>query len=87
MMNTVNNPGEEGIRAARRDAQEWRYSDNNTFRTLPPTKEVHDGKPVLVTVCEEYVDGRWEGFVSVAPLPTEAEKAAARAYRRGQIGR
>jgi hypothetical protein len=64
----MNSPAQQGIRAARRDSLPWQYSDNNTFRTLAPTKAVVNGKPVLLTQCEEYVGGRWEGFVSVAPI-------------------
>jgi hypothetical protein len=60
-------PADEGIRAARRDALPWTYSDNGLFRKLPPVATFRDGQPVWMTECEEYIEGRWEGFVSIAP--------------------
>ena len=25
----------------------------------------HNGKPIWLTVCEEFIAGRWEGFVAI----------------------
>jgi hypothetical protein len=60
-------PADEGIRAAKRDARPWVYSADRTFRQLPPVATDHEGQPIWLTECEEYVEGRWEGFVSIAP--------------------
>lgn len=35
------------------------------FRQGYPERTVHHGKPIIIRVCEELVDGRWEGFVSI----------------------
>jgi hypothetical protein len=32
------------------------------------TLKDHTGKLVIVTVCEDLVEGRWEPFVSVRPV-------------------
>jgi len=38
------------------------------FRMSEPTITFHDGKAYFIRVCEEFVDGRWEGFVSMQPV-------------------
>jgi hypothetical protein len=40
------------------------YSDP-TFRTYAPETVVEDGKVITLQLCEEWVGGRWEGFISI----------------------
>jgi hypothetical protein len=35
------------------------------FRTYAPETVVEDGKVVVLQLCEELVEGRWEGFISI----------------------
>ena len=37
------------------------------FRISEPTFTFHDCKAYLIRTCEEFVDGRWEAFVSMEP--------------------
>ncbi len=37
------------------------------FKQGPKVAAVHNGKKIWYRVCEELVDGRWEGFVSISP--------------------
>jgi len=46
----------------------WQYSDDGTFRWLPPNPTYHNGKPYMLVECAEWVEGRWEGFVAMHPL-------------------
>jgi hypothetical protein len=38
---------------------------SNDFRESEPIATVHEGKPIWLTVCEEFIEGKWEGFVSI----------------------
>lgn len=58
-------PAEQGIQVAKHDALPWKYSDRGMFRSLPEVSTIHNGKPVWMEESEEYIDGRWEGFVSI----------------------
>jgi hypothetical protein len=42
--------------------------EQQDFRMSEPTITFHDGKAYLILVCEEFVNGRWEGFVSMQPM-------------------
>jgi len=44
------------------------------FRMSKPTITFHDGKAYLVRVCEEFVNGRWEGFASMVPVNDGSER-------------
>jgi hypothetical protein len=44
------------------------------FRMSEPTITFHDGKAYLIRTCEEFVNGRWEGFVSVEPVKDASER-------------
>lgn len=35
------------------------------FRTYAPEAVVEHGKVVVLQLCEELVEGRWEGFISI----------------------
>ncbi len=35
------------------------------FRTYAPETVVEDGKVIVLQLCEEWVEGRWEGFISI----------------------
>jgi hypothetical protein len=35
------------------------------FRESEPQATIHNGEMIWLTVCEELVEGRWEGFVSI----------------------
>lgn len=35
------------------------------FRTRPPVRVMLRGIPFMLTKCEELVDGRWEGFITL----------------------
>jgi hypothetical protein len=39
-----------------------------------PSITFHDGKAHLIRMCEEFVDGRWEPFVSMEPLKDESTR-------------
>lgn len=40
------------------------YSDP-TFRTYAPETVVEGGKVIVLQLCEEWSEGRWEGFISI----------------------
>ena len=46
----------------------------NDFRASEPTITFHNGKTYLIRTCEEFVDGRWEGFVSMQPVKPATER-------------
>jgi len=39
--------------------------EDSTFRMYPAKRTVHHGDAYLIRRCEELVEGRWEGFVSM----------------------
>jgi len=39
-----------------------------TFRMSEPVLRIHKRKTYAVRMCEELVEGRWEGFVSMEPV-------------------
>ncbi len=41
------------------------YQTEAGFRESAPIATVHNGQPIWLTVCEEFVEGKWEGFVSI----------------------
>jgi hypothetical protein len=45
-----------------------------SFRMSEPTITFHDGKAYLIRVCEELVNGRWEGFVSMQRVKDASER-------------
>lgn len=43
------------------------------FKMTEPDLRFIDGKPFFVRICEELIDGRWEGFVSMVPARSASE--------------
>jgi hypothetical protein len=46
------------------------YQTAADFKESIPVATFHDGKPIWLTVCEEFVGGKWEGFVSIRARKT-----------------
>lgn len=65
---TVNDVIDAMMRAAADFDMEPPTYHEPTFRTWPPVL-AHDNGPILTTVCEERVGGRWEPFISVRRVP------------------
>jgi len=78
--NSFGNPAEEGMRAARQDAAGTRWPATvrnesgrpmiqvaDDFRHADSAEPVRRGDEKLIWMlyCEEYVEGRWEPFMSV----------------------
>ncbi len=60
-------------KAGNMDRGKWE-SETEDFRRSAPLPTMHNGKPYLLTVCQELVGGRWEGFVSMQPLPLASSR-------------
>ena len=54
--------------AKAREYKERRRTEQDvSFVMSPPTLTLHEGTAYEIRTCEELVDGRWEGFISMRP--------------------
>jgi hypothetical protein len=50
--------------------RDWEYSDGGTFRVSRKTETFirENGKPIVMQLCEELVEGQWEPFYAVKEI-------------------
>ena len=55
----------------------WEYSDKKTFR-MGPIEVVKNasGNKIGIRECQELIDGRWEPFITHAPLVKRGSERA-----------
>ena len=59
---------------AREQAKQRWATESATFRMSPATLTFHEGGLFEIRTCEELLDGRWEGFVSMRPVKPATER-------------